>query len=134
MTVKPLSENLFLKFLLASGIAAAVNFFSRMGLGLWMSYSYSIVVAYLFGIITAFILCRCFIFTPKENSSLQQILYFCLVNVVAIAITLVVSLVLYRYVLTFVADQFLREEIAHFIGVCAPAVSSYFGHKHFSFR
>ena len=123
-----------MSFLLACGSAAAVNFGSRMILGIWFSYVVSIILAYLLGIITAYLLCRCFVFQAKHNNTWQQIGYFCLINGFAIVLTVVVSLLLFHYALWFVQDLFLREEIAHFIGIAAPAISSYFGHKYFSFK
>lgn len=132
--VKTFHNKQFLFFLLTSGLAALTNFFSRILLGLWLSYPLSIVLAYIIGMLIAFSLCRIFVFKESSNKLSQQILFFCLVNVVGILLTLAVSLLLAGYVLTFIHDRFLREEVAHFFGICAPAFSSYVGHKHFSFQ
>lgn len=135
-TLKKLYANKnFLGFVLASGFAALVNFESRIWIGHYTSYATSIVLAYILGIITAFLLCRRFVFTAEKNSTSKQIVIFILVNILAIVQTLVVSLVLYHYVLGFwFTDQFVREEVAHFIGICVPAFTSYLGHKFWTFR
>ncbi len=126
--------NNFVKFLVACGIAAAANFGSRIIFGLYFSYSISIVLAYIVGITTAYVLCRQTVFTSNKNNRAQEIFYFTAVNGFAILQTLLVSLLLERHGLRFVHDQFIREEIAHFVGICVPAFSSYFGHKYLSFR
>ena len=125
----------FINFLLASGIAALVNFSSRILLGIWLSYTASIVVAYIFGIITAYILCKRFIFTSSNNNKYQEVLYFTIVNLFAILITVLVSVAIKGFLVRFTTiSGFLCEEIAHFIGICAPAFTSYLGHKYLSFR
>lgn len=134
MLSKVFANRQFMVFVLSCGVAAGVNFGSRMVLGLWMSYAWSIVVAYGFGIVTAYILCRLFVFEAKRNNTWQQMGYFCLVNGFAIILTLVVSLLLYHYVLGFIQRPFVREEVAHFVGICAPLLTSYWGHKYLSFR
>jgi putative flippase GtrA len=132
---KTFCDKRFAKFLVACGIAAAVNFSSRMLLGLFMSYVASIVVAYILGIITAYILCRAAVFQSTKNSRRQEIFFFILVNIFAIIQTVVVSLVLNDYVFIHVIhDPFLREEASHFIGICFPAFTSFVGHKYLSFR
>jgi putative flippase GtrA len=128
------ADRKFAMFLFVSTIAAGVNFFSRMLLGLTMSYGLSIVVAYIFGIITAYILCRLYVFKSEKNSPIKEMAYFIAVNAFAILLTLVVSLVFANYLLLFIHQQFLREEVAHFIGIMAPAFTSYLGHKHLSFK
>lgn len=135
-TIKSLyAHKNFLHFLLACGIAAAVNFESRIWIGHYTSYATSIVLAYGLGIATAFILCRCFVFESKKNDTKKQILIFTLVNLFAILQTLAVSLTLDRYILPlWIHDTFARKEVAHFIGICVPAFTSYIGHKFWSFR
>ncbi len=124
----------FLLFLATNTFAAAMNFGSRIVFGLFMSYAWSIVCAYIVGIITAYLLCRQFVFQSKKNKPHHEMFYFALVNVTAIGITLLVSLVMFHYGLSFIHDQFLREEVAHFIGICAPIFTSYLGHKYITFR
>ena len=129
-----MKDNNFIKFVIACSIAATVNFCSRIFLGEYVSYITSIVVAYLFGMITAYTLCRLFVFTPVYNSTAKQMLYFTLVNGVAVIQTIIISLVLTNYFLLGVHNLHERETIAHFFGVCAPILTSYFGHKLFSFK
>jgi putative flippase GtrA len=127
-------SNRFIKFLIAGGIAALVNFGSRIVLNNWMNYVPSIVVAYVVGMITAFLLNRIFVFSAPTNSLRSQIWRFTLVNVAAVVQTVMISVVLADYLLPILGVMTNRKIIAHGIGVLVPAVSSYVGHKYFSFQ
>lgn len=124
----------FLKFLVAGGVAAVANFVSRIALSHWMPYIPAIVVAYLIGMVTAFVLNRLFVFQSASNGLHSQIRWFTLINLVAVAQTLIISILLARFVLPATALREHSETIAHAIGVAVPAVTSYIGHKYLSFR
>lgn len=123
----------FLKFLVAGGVAAVVNFGSRIMLSHWMHYIPAIVIAYLIGMVTAFVLNRLFVFDGAVNSLRNQVGWFTLINLVAVIQTLVISLVLADYVFPVMGVVTHAETIAHGIGVMVPVLTSYLGHKHFSF-
>ena len=124
----------FLAFLVTGGIAALVNFGSRILFGQWMSYSASIILAYLCGMTTAFLLARAFVFTDSQRSTTHSALWFAAVNVFAVFQTWAISLILARHVLPWAGVTTHAETIAHAVGIMVPVVSSYYGHKHFSFR
>ena len=124
----------FLKFLVAGGVAAIANFGSRIALSHWMTYVPAIIVAYLIGMITAFVLNRLFVFEAAGNSLRNQAGWFTLVNLAAVAQTLAISLLLADHLLPAMGIAKHAETIAHGVGVLVPVVTSYFGHKHFSFR
>ncbi len=124
----------FIKFIIASGFAAIVNFFSRICLSLWLDYVTAIVIAYFIGMLTAFILNRLFVFEAASGNTSNQLFYFTLVNLLAILQTVVVSLLLARVVLPWLAIEIWVEEIAHFVGICIPVFTSFLGHKYFSFK
>jgi putative flippase GtrA len=124
----------FLLFLLTGGIAAAVNFGSRILFSHWLSYSAAIVLAYLVGMTTAFILARLFVFKSGQQALHQSALYFVLVNAVAALQTWAVSMGLVLYVLPALGVARYAAELAHAVGVVVPVFTSYLGHKHLSFR
>ena len=124
----------FAAFLVTGGIAALVNFGSRMLFGQWMSYSASIFLAYLCGMTTAFLLARAFVFTDSRRSISHSALWFAGVNVLAVFQTWAISLLLARYVLPWAGVTSHTESLAHAVGIMVPVVSSYYGHKHFSFK
>ena len=88
---KTLVSRQFLVFLLTGGFAAAVNWCSRIVFNIWMPYSAAIVIAYVAGMITAFILAKIFVFKSSTQSTGRSIFFFVLVNLVAVLQTWVVS-------------------------------------------
>lgn len=124
----------FLAFVLVGGLAALVNFGSRLVYSQWLAFSPAIVLAYLTGMCTAFVLNRWLVFTPREGQLLQSGLYFCLVNLAAVAQTWLVTLGLADHLLPSLSVVQHRQEIAHAVGVMVPVFTSYLGHKRWSFR
>jgi putative flippase GtrA len=124
----------FLIFLLTGGTAAAVNFGSRIIYNHWFGFSTSVVLAYITGMITAFVLARLFVFTETRQGIHRSALFFCLVNLVAVAQTWAISIALAFYILPSLAVTRFVPEIAHAIGVAFPVFTSYLGHKRWSFR
>ncbi|WP_080966929.1 GtrA family protein [Pseudomonas protegens] len=124
----------FLVFLLTGGTAAAVNLGSRLLYNQWLSFSTSVVLAYVTGMITAFALAKLFVFTESQQSLKHSIFFFTLVNIVAGLQTWVISMGLALYILPTLNIDLYAHEIAHTIGVVVPVFTSYVGHKYWSFR
>ena len=124
----------FAMFLAAGGLAAAVNFGSRILLGQWMGYVPSIFIAYLLGMTTAFTLNKLFVFGEARNQLHHQLFWFIAINLAAVVQTLAISLLLARWLLPAIGMNFHNETVAHAIGVAVPVFTSYIGHKRFSFR
>jgi putative flippase GtrA len=124
----------FLGFLLTGGFAAAVNFASRILYNRWMDFSPAVILAYLTGMVTAFVLAKLFVFTESSQSLRRSGMFFVLVNIVAVAQTWAISMGLAYYLLPWLGvTQYVRE-IAHAAGVMVPVFTSYLGHKRWSFR
>ena len=123
----------FLKFLVAGGIAAAVNLASRFLLNYVMSFEAAVVVAYLMGFMTAYVLSRLFVFEPSGRSRRTEIRRFAIVNVFSLMIVWVISVGLARVIFPAMNFTWHAEDISHLIGVLAPAVTSYFGHRFYTF-
>jgi putative flippase GtrA len=123
----------FVFFLLVGGFAALVNIVSRILLNLVMSYEVAIVAAYVCGMTTAYVLNKVFIFLPSGRPLRDEYLRFTLVNLLAVLQVWIVSVGLARYVFPLFEFTWHPETVAHVVGVVVPAVTSYFGHKHFSF-
>ena len=123
----------FLVFVLTGGLAACVNFGSRIVYNQWLDFSASVVFAYLTGMVTAFVLARVFVFTQGTQSMRRSAFFFVLVNGVAVLQTWAISMALY-YLLPLAGVSRFVPEIAHAVGVAVPVFTSYLGHKKFSFR
>jgi|APCry1669189101_1035198.scaffolds.fasta_scaffold49671_2 putative flippase GtrA len=124
----------FFFFLLTGGLAALVNFSSRIGYSWFVDYSTAIVLAYCTGMITAFTLAKLLVFPESRQSVHRSAFYFVLVNIVAAAQTWIISLGLAFYALPYIGIQHYVPEIAHAIGLVAPIFTSYMGHNLLSFR
>ena len=124
----------FIRFLLTSGAAAGVNIVARYGLEFVISYEIAVAIAYLFGMVTAFILARRFVFDAGHDNAGGQFARFTLVNAIAFAQVWLISVGLARLLFPAIGFTWHAETIAHVIGVASPAVTSYFLHQHFSFR
>lgn len=124
----------FLVFLLTGGFAAAVNFGSRILYNRAMPFSPAVICAYITGMITAFVLAKLFVFRESRQATHRAAGWFILVNVVAVAQTWAISMLLVKWVLPALGVTAFAREIAHGVGVVVPVFTSYLGHKHFSFR
>lgn len=124
----------FVRFLVAGGIAAGANFGSRFLFSVFFAYEVAIVLAYLTGMLVAFLLMRGHVFDARRGALLPQIGKFVGVNLLAVVQTLVISIVLARWALPAMSITQHVEAIAHLVGVLVPVVTSYFGHKFLTFK
>lgn len=123
----------FGRFLVTGGIAAGANVASRWLFNLVMAFEAAVVVAYLVGMTTAYVLSRIFVFKTSGRSVGDEFLRFAIVNVVALVQVWLVSVGLARYGFPAIGFTWHADDIAHMIGVVIPVVTSYLGHRHFSF-
>ena len=126
-------RNRFVLFVLAGGTAAIVNILSRIALNWLMPYEVAIIVAYLCGMTTAYLLNRYFVFAASGRGVASEYTRFALVNLAAVAQVWIVSVGLARLAFPAIGFTWHAETVAHVIGVAIPVFTSYFGHKHFSF-
>lgn len=124
----------FLKFVAVSALAAMANFGSRLLFSLVAPYPVAIALAYCVGMVIAFSLNRWLVFAESTNTLRTQMTFFVLVNILGLAQTLVVSIVLANWVLPWLGISVYVNEIAHMVGIAVPTISSYIGHKYLSFR
>jgi len=124
----------FAGFLVAGGIAAAANVGSRILFSRLVGLELAVILAYLVGMTVAFVLMRSAVFPPSAAPIGRQVALFTAVNLAALLQTLVVTLLLARWLLPAAGLRSHVEEIAHIAGVCVPIATSFFGHKYLSFR
>jgi putative flippase GtrA len=121
------------RFLLVGGAAALLNIIARLIFNLWMTYEFAIVVAYLVAMTTAFMLNRTYVFHARKGAILGQYVRFTIVNLVALVQVWAVSVSLARWLFPLVGFEWHGHTVAHTIGVFSPIVTSYIGHKSFTF-
>ncbi|CAM2961729.1 GtrA-like protein [Legionella steigerwaltii] len=124
----------FIVFLIVGTIAFTVNFCSRIIYNYSFSFSTSILLAYITGMVVAFILVKLFVFKKSQQTVTRSIIFFILVNLIGMLQTWVISLLLAYYVLPALGIQSYTREIAHLFGLASPVFTSYLGHKFWTFR
>lgn len=124
----------FMVFLLTGGFAAAINFGSRFLYNIFVSFSVAVTLAYLTGMITAFILVKLFVFQKSSQSTAKSATIFALVNLFSFAQTWIVSMVLAYYLLPAIGIQEFDKAIASAVGISIPVISSFLLHKYITFR
>lgn len=128
------SHSEFFQFLMVGGVAAGINFISRIGFSEFFSYRVAIVLAYIIGMLTAFLLSKYYVFEQSGRALKDELRDFTIVNIFAVIQVWLISVGLAEYLFPYISFTFYPEEVAHLIGLGIPAVTSYFGHKYFSFR
>jgi len=123
----------FLAFLFTGGIAAGVNFGSRIVYSHWLSFSAAVVLAYLTGMVVAFVLAKLFVFKSSEQSIHRAAGFFILVNLIAVAQTWGISMLMLHILLPRLGVVPFAPGIAHAAGIAVPVFTSYLGHKRWSF-
>lgn len=124
----------FLIFLLTGGTAAVVNFGSRILYSNWLDFSLAVILAYITGMITAFVLAKLFVFKESQQTLQRSAVFFILVNLIAILQTWAISMGLAFHLLPWLGVSSFIPEIAHATGVIVPVFTSYLGHKRWSFQ
>ncbi|WP_369930778.1 GtrA family protein [Xanthomonas sp. NCPPB 2632] len=132
--IKRLAGHRLVRFVLAGGTSAVVNFVSRIFFNQWMGFSAAVILAYVVGMITAFVLTRTFVFGRGQQSTARSAMFFFLVNLIAVAQTWAISILMADYALPAMGVTSYVHNIAHAIGVMIPVLTSYIGHKRWSFR
>jgi putative flippase GtrA len=121
-------------FLLTGGVAACVNIASRWVFERAVSYEAAVALAYLAGMVTAFLLARLFVFEHDDQRVGGQFARFALVNAVAFVQVWLVSVGLADLAFPAIGFGWHADTVAHVIGVISPVAASFLLHKHFSFR
>jgi putative flippase GtrA len=123
----------FAAFVVSGGLAAGVNVVSRYLLSRWLTFEAAVAVAFVLAMTTAFLLNRAFVFRSSAHW-LTQYWRFAVVNLIAFVQVFLVSEGLVRLLFPAVGLRWHPLEIGHLLGVMSPIATSYYAHKHFTFR
>lgn len=124
----------FVLFLLSGGIAAALNWGSRFLFSLWVPFEAAVVLAFMVGLLSGFVMMRVVAFKGTRKPVVPQLGRYLLVNAAALVQTLVISVVLTRWALPSIGIHEHAEALGHLVGVLFPVVTSYFAHRSFTFK
>ena len=122
----------FARFLGVGGVAAAANLLSRYFLDLVMPFEAAVVLAYMVGMVVGFVLFRKTLFKGYAINA-RLIMRFVWVNLFGAALAWAISSILARHALPLIGWTWHPFEVAHLCGVAAPAITSFFLHKHYTF-
>jgi putative flippase GtrA len=124
----------FLRFLMAGGVAAALQWGSRFGFSQLTTYSNSVLLAYLVGLISGFILSRVFVFQSTSGSLGKQALLFVLVNLAGLPLVWGLSIFLGTVFLPNFLAEFEAQALGNGIAILSPVAVNFILHKYFTFR
>jgi len=123
----------FVGFVVAAGLSVPVNLAARALLSTVVPYELAIVLSHLVGMAVAFTLTRRFVFGASGRGVSAELGRFAAVNALSLAITWGVSVTLVRILFPAIGYRHFPELTGHFAGLCCAAVSSYLGHRYWSF-
>jgi putative flippase GtrA len=124
----------FGRFLFAGGTALVIHWLSRIMLNWFLGYSASIALAYLIGIVTAFLLNRIFVFPYSDRPLSAQLFIFFAINIAAFPVVWLAAYVLGEWVLRHWMSRDLAYAFAHGFAIALPVFVSFILHKYITFR
>lgn len=98
-----------------------------------MPFEAAFVLAYMVGMVFAFFLFQKLLFGGSSGLRSRRVIPFVQVNLLGAGLALAVSSLMARLALPAIGLNFSPFDVAHFVGVAPPAISSYFLHKHYTF-
>jgi putative flippase GtrA len=123
----------FLRFLVVGGFSAAVNFGSRILLSQYFSFGIAVLIAFCIGMTTGYVLSKRFVFAASGRKAHDEFMRFGIVNLIAVVQVWLISVGLADYLFPAIGFTWFPQAVAHALGVASPVVTSYLGHRHFSF-
>lgn len=124
----------FARFLAAGGLAAGLNFGSRIVFSIWLPYAASVTLAFLVGLVSGFVLMRRYVFAAASLGLRRQVVRYVAVNAVAFVQTLGISVLLVQWFGGRHGVDGGVEAFAHAVGLVVPVITSYVGHRWATFR
>ena len=121
------------RFLLLGGVAAGVNLVARWAMQPLIGFEAAVAAAYVCGMIVAYTLFRLFVFGASGRSVASEAWRFTIVNLVSMVLVWLISVGLARGLFPAIGFAWYADDIAHFIGVLSPALTSWIGHKRYTF-
>lgn len=132
--LKSLLQNQFFRFLVAGGIAAVINFIVGYALAGKLPWHGDIVIGYLAGMITAFFMFERLVFGEHAESRRQSAIAFVGVNLLGLLQTWIIYVLLVNWAFPVFTITFYPGEIARACAIITPTITSFIGHKYFTFR
>ncbi|HOY78125.1 MAG TPA: GtrA family protein [Hyphomonadaceae bacterium] len=123
----------FAHFLAIGGASAMANLGARYLLDLALPFEIAVVLAYAVGMAAGFALFQLTMFQGRNVMQPRRMIRFLWVNLFGVTLAWAVSSAMARLVLPAIGWDWRPFEVAHLAGVAAPALSSYYLNKHYTF-
>lgn len=123
----------FLGFLLVGGLAAVLNFLSRILFSVWLPFSWAVSIAYAVGMFVAFILNSFFIFPKSDKAKHLQARDFIFVNLAFFPATWFAAVEI-NSLLKSLGLKNYSEELAHAAAIALPMFCTFLIYKFFAFK
>ena len=124
----------FVLFLMFGGLAACVNWLSRFAYQTIVPFSIAVLVAYLSGMVLAFVLFRTFVFPGSPRPMHEQVISFCLVNLLGLTQTWLLAMLLVGWVLPVLGlGGAHMQALGHALAIVAPVGTSWIAHRRLTF-
>lgn len=121
------------RFLVAGGLAAAVNWLVRFPLSLWMPFESAVALAYAIGMSVGFTLYRTWVFPGSPLSVWVQLGRFLGVNAAGALVVLATSVALAALLSGVGSPRWIAEGLGHGFGIAVGALVSFVGHRALTF-
>jgi len=123
----------FLGFLFVGIAAAGINWATRYTLGLWVSFNWAVFAAYFFGMATAFLLNKRYVFPYSSIPVPVQAQRFIFINISFLPLVWGGSIII-RHFMDYFGINYHADEIAHAIALTLPMIITFSLYKFFAFR
>jgi len=123
----------FIRFLAAGGTAALANIGSRFLFSEFVAFELAVVLAFFVGLGTGFVLSKTFVFARSQRAVHVEMIYYVFVNLLGLLQTWLLSVYMAKILAPHLGLVW-GQATAHTAGVMLPAITSYFGHKYFTFK
>lgn len=122
------------RFLIAGGSAAGINWLARFPLNHFFPFEIAVTFAMIIGMIFGFIFYRNWVFPNTTNPMWRQASNFITINLLGMAITVAGAIAAQHFLLQFNFQEPLAAAVGHAAGIASGAIANYIGHKHFTFK
>ena len=124
----------FAQFVLVGGLAALLNWFTRLVLSVWLPFAWSVALAYVVGMAAAFILNSVYVFPRSNKPRAAQARDFVLINLLAnFPIVWIVSVQVDRGLIALGLTHYTKE-FAHAIALSVPVFTTFLLYKFLAFK
>lgn len=118
---------------MVGAISAIVNWLSRWIMNHWLDFSTAILFAYFFGMFSAYVLNRLFVFKIVNRPLYDQMRDFVLINLAMLPVVLLGAILFSKLMMTIGLNKHV-EDIAHALAIGLPVGITFLIYKFYVFR